>query len=770
MREKWEILAPAVQKEGRKNRTDRLIRAVSAAGMAAGFAGSFFGLAGSRIFYLPVLAAALCALCICGLDQLTGERLPGSFAGLFTAMLVFVFNSSGAVRGIWAWGDRIREQWNQVFGTYYESFFTAEYTGADLWAAGLVLGLLAGTVICELVKKERLFLLTLCTGIPLCAGLLLAVHLPAWIPGLLAAGWLTAWCRVTNPAGTGWGAPLPAVLAGVLLCLLLPVSERIPWRDLSEGFQTRAGQGIRAFRYGEDTLPGGDLTMAGHMLEGTEARLEVESSEKTPLYLRGFVGSEYEGDAWRPLPAEDYSGTYTGMLSWLAEQEFCPGAQYAAGSRFLAGEDDREASVSVKNVGASRCYVYLPETVSGYPENAGYWMQDWSMRASGWFGARSWSFTCAPVQAHAETQVPEAWAPGEGEAYEAAERFRQAEGVYRAFVYEHYLDVGEEEQALIDGVFFQGEDQEEGGSLYTVTSRIRTVLCLVAEYQEHPEDLPAGRDFLSWFLQEEKEGNAVGFASTAVLAYRCAGIPARYAEGYLLTEEQAGGGPVTLTSQDAHAWVEVYVDGMGWRAVEVTPGFYEEVYEAEVVVAVSSEDIEGTADGLAGIPHTEEYELPEPEEEAEIPSERKGPAGYLLSVILILGLLPGIVWMSGRLVLAWRYVRMTEEEKMYFLYRRIMGWMSRLYEEFDPGQPLVWDGQTEPPFDAGLYGRTVRRMERIIYGETGPAAGEIPAAEALLGQVRRAAIRKRRTRFGRRKGDRKEESVCRREEAAENRY
>ena len=99
-----------------------------------------------------------------------------------------------------------------------------------------------------------------------------------------------------------------------------------------------------------------------------------------------------------------------------------------------------------------------------------------------------------------------------------------------------------------------------------------------------------------------------------------------------------------------------------------------------------------------------------------------------------------------------------------------MGWMSRLYEEFDPGQPLVWDGQTEPPFDAGLYGRTVRRMERIIYGETGPAAGEIPAAEALLGQVRRAAIRKRRTRFGRRKGDRKEESVCRREEAAENRY
>ena len=169
---------------------------------------------------------------------------------------------------------------------------------------------------------------------------------------------------------------------------------------------------------------------------------------------------------------------------------------------------------------------------------------------------------------------PEAWAPGEGEAYEAAERFRQAEGVYRAFVYEHYLDVGEEEQALIDGVFFQGEDQEEGGSLYTATSRIRTVLCLVAEYQEHPEDLPAGRDFLSWFLQEEKEGNAVGFASAAVLAYRCAGIPARYAEGYLLTEEQAGGGPVTLTSQDAHAWVEVYVDGMGWRAVEVTPGFY----------------------------------------------------------------------------------------------------------------------------------------------------------------------------------------------------
>lgn len=104
------------------------------------------------------------------------------------------------------------------------------------------------------------------------------------------------------------------------------------------------------------------------------------------------------------------------------------------------------------------------------------------------------------------------------------------------------------------------------------------------------------------------------------MAYRAAGIPARYVEGYVLTKtqaEQAEGNTMTLTSQNAHAWVEVYVDGTGWRTMEVTPGFYEEVYQADIIVAVPNESFEGANGDAAGFLPSEEYEFPE--EEQDVP-------------------------------------------------------------------------------------------------------------------------------------------------------
>ena len=45
--------------------------------------------------------------------------------------------------------------------------------------------------------------------------------------------------------------------------------------------------------------------------------------------------------------------------------------------------------------------------------------------------------------------------------------------------------------------------------------------------------------------------------------------PARYVEGYDLSAaaiQKAGPEGVSLTEQDAHAWAEVYFDGIGWPA------------------------------------------------------------------------------------------------------------------------------------------------------------------------------------------------------------
>ena len=59
--------------------------------------------------------------------------------------------------------------------------------------------------------------------------------------------------------------------------------------------------------------------------------------------------------------------------------------------------------------------------------------------------------------------------------------------------------------------------------------------------------------------------------------------------------------------------------------------------------------------------------------------------------------------------------------------------MEKLYHNFNPGRPLDLQGLGNLPFDQGLYERTVKRMERVVYGEAKPAPGEVPATEALAG-------------------------------------
>ena len=62
-----------------------------------------------------------------------------------------------------------------------------------------------------------------------------------------------------------------------------------------------------------------------------------------------------------------------------------------------------------------------------------------------------------------------------------------------------------------------------------------------------------------------------------------------YVEGYHLsrTEAQAmieaGETTASLTTQNAYAWAEVYVSGMGWLPVEVVPGMYVETYSSETI-------------------------------------------------------------------------------------------------------------------------------------------------------------------------------------------
>ncbi len=74
------------------------------------------------------------------------------------------------------------------------------------------------------------------------------------------------------------------------------------------------------------------------------------------------------------------------------------------------------------------------------------------------------------------------------------------------------------------------------------------------------------------FLLEDRSGYCIHFAAAMITMSRIEGIPARMAVGFTPGERQEDGS-YEVTAHDAHAWPELYLDGLGWVPFEPTPAF-----------------------------------------------------------------------------------------------------------------------------------------------------------------------------------------------------
>jgi transglutaminase-like putative cysteine protease len=74
------------------------------------------------------------------------------------------------------------------------------------------------------------------------------------------------------------------------------------------------------------------------------------------------------------------------------------------------------------------------------------------------------------------------------------------------------------------------------------------------------------------FLFGDRTGYCVHFAHAAAFLLRSRGVPTRVAGGYAVEEGSRGGGSsILIRGGNAHAWPEVYLDGVGWVVVDLTP-------------------------------------------------------------------------------------------------------------------------------------------------------------------------------------------------------
>lgn len=83
-----------------------------------------------------------------------------------------------------------------------------------------------------------------------------------------------------------------------------------------------------------------------------------------------------------------------------------------------------------------------------------------------------------------------------------------------------------------------------------------------------------GVDVIAAFLKQ-KQGYCVHFSSTMAVMARTLGIPSRVAVGYApgkITGSFHGKNVYENTSDDLHAWTELYFQGAGWIGFEPTPG------------------------------------------------------------------------------------------------------------------------------------------------------------------------------------------------------
>ncbi|SCG82193.1 transglutaminase domain protein [Proteiniborus sp. DW1] len=89
-------------------------------------------------------------------------------------------------------------------------------------------------------------------------------------------------------------------------------------------------------------------------------------------------------------------------------------------------------------------------------------------------------------------------------------------------------------------------------------------------YNLEVNQVPEGKEFIDHFLFDEKEGYCTYFATAMAIMLRLEGIPSRYIEGYL-TQETDEPGEYEVRQKNAHAWVEAFIEPVGWMTFEPTP-------------------------------------------------------------------------------------------------------------------------------------------------------------------------------------------------------
>ena len=385
------------------------------------------------------------------------------------------------------------------------------------------------------------------------------------LPALAAGAAAYAQASEFQREGGFFRALIPAVLAVVLAFCLLP-SGRVTWQPLEnvasrvrhafedyfQFTQERVAFSINEAGYDHAGEVNGVITpmLGGPAQLDTEPVMRVETD--SDLLLRGSIRRTYTGYSW----TDDMEKARYLYYDFTRHSERDKAFDAARVDGIEADQAFGEANVSVEMLREGTSTLFVPNRLTDF---------SMALETAVYFNSIGEMFIARGVQP--------------GDSYTAAAQPVADASALAAAVEEAALRTDKDYES-IHAMYTQLPGSVEQGVYELVQSltagkldpyaKVQAIQhCLQSEYT-YTLDVgfpPSSRDFVSYFLLDSQEGYCSYFASAMTVMCRIAGIPARYVEGYYAVPDETGA--AVLTGEDAHAWVEVYFNGLGW--VEFDP-------------------------------------------------------------------------------------------------------------------------------------------------------------------------------------------------------
>lgn len=533
------------------------------------------------VYQLPAAFPSVVGLCLLGgvvstvIWALPRHRMWAVLLVLVAMGVFVVYNQAILLYGARATWAALSDFWDQytVFSSSYvlaDPLPDPQHWGAVQLFLGVVLVLLA-LPLGWAILRLRAFWLTFVLTLPWLLPAFLAEVQLDW-PSMLVicAGWacllLSNLAARDNPSG---GARLTLVVLPVSLVLMGVVLTLFPFQNYTQpawAAYLREELNHLALLPGEEVEGEGDaegphttsapedttvsnpffFSSAGPRNYLGRSILRVTTSQPGPLYLRETIHQNYTELAWTALRtvSTDTLPPYDG--------------------------DVPPATATITRLDSPSSVACMPYQTVQVEES----QTDSDSSVSFPTAQQQYTVGYIPLEGEPSPQAITSFDPEQDDAYQ------------------NYLDVPVEISGQLLAWFTQAmEELEQSGDPIEATatgvyagelntaSIIAQLLERNAQYDLLTPHTPSGKDFVTYFLQESHQGYCVHFATAATLLLRTQGIPARYVSGYTVDVPStsyvtAGVDSVYATvvmDYNAHAWVEIYLNGYGWYPVEVTP-------------------------------------------------------------------------------------------------------------------------------------------------------------------------------------------------------